>query len=358
MYQYGYPNLQEFLRAGSVKLGQGTIVGFTRGGTGLAIRSPHVASRLGPWSIVHQGPPVHFWRTGPIWKGWLYYIDFTHNQWFRLGGVQGERLLAYGSTDPEDTSRDLLTSSDWEGARDGVDDANLGRMVEWYLPRLKVRATGAWKTRLAEIDAERKLWFTDKSPFPVGQEPLDYLHQPKDGEKLQYHVQIVAADSTRDVEAGKRYMIGLLEEMSPHVRRDDVQVWWHDWPLVKDGRAVANVAVSPSASPAVKEAAAAISGCLVDDTGVVIPLVETDQLAADERAVILVGEAADLPVARLLDEIGLQLDARYPGKGDYRIKRLEDRNIVAILGTDAAGVARGVRNWLVFVNPQGHWLLR
>jgi len=357
MYQYGYPNLQRFLRDGSVELGEGTIIGFTRGGTGLAIRNPHVGSRVGPWSIVHQGPPVHFWRTGPIWKGWLYYIDFTHNQWFRLGGVQGERLLAYGSTDPDDTSVELLTCSDWEGARDGVDDANLGRMVEWYLPRLKERATGAWKERLAEIETERKLWFTDKSPFPIGQKTLDYLHQPKDGERLEYHIQTVAAESTRDIEAGKRYMIGLLREMASYVQRDDVQVWWHDWSLVKNGQPRATVVVSPSASSAVKESAVAISRCVAGDTGIVFPVAEMDVLTSARQPVILVGEAKDRLVADLIEETGLQLDARYPGKGDYRIERLEDRSIVAILGTDAAGVVRGVRNWLAFVNPQGHWLL-
>ncbi|MBC8871548.1 MAG: hypothetical protein H8E44_19155 [Planctomycetes bacterium] len=357
MYQYGYPNLQKFLREGSVKLGDGTIVGFTRGGTGLAIRNPHASSRLGPWSIVHQGPPVHFWRTGPVWKSWLYYLDFTHNQWFRLGGVQGERLLAYGSSDHQDTSADLLTSSDWEGARDGVDDANLGRMVEWYLPRLKTRATGAWKKRLADIAAERQFWFSDKSPFPIGQKPLDYLHEPKDDEKLEYHIQTVAADSTRDIEAGKRHMIKLLREMAPHVRRNDVQVGWHDWPLVRDGQATATVVVSPSASAAIKECAVAISTCVVDDTGIIIPVIESDNLHTVQQPCILVGEAKDPPIAGLVKETGLQLDARYPGNGNYRIKRLKERGIIAILGTDAAGVARGVRNWLAFVNPQGHWLL-
>ena len=357
MYQHGYPNLQKFLREGSVKLGAGTIVGFTRGGTGLAIRNPHIGSRLGPWSILYHGPPVHFWRTGPVWKGWLYYIDFTRNQWFRLGGVQGERLLAYASADPQDVSVDMLTSSDWEGTRDGVDDANLGRMVEWYLPRLKAHATGAWKQRLAEIEAERRLWFTGKSPFPIGQKAMDYLHQPKDDEKLEYHIQTVAADSTRDIEAGKRHIIGLLRQMASHVRQDDIQVWWHDWALVKDGQPVARVVVSPSASPAIKQSATAISNCVVDDTGIVIPLVETDNLSTVQRPIILVGEAADVPVAELVKEMGLQLDGRYPGKGDYRIKRLKDHNTVAILGTDSTGVARGVRNWLTFTNPQGHWLL-
>jgi len=80
-------------------------------------------------------------------------------------------------------------------------------------------------------------------------------------------------------------------------------------------------------------------------------------MQAVQQPVILVGEAKNPSIAALVKETGLQLDARYPGNGDYRIKRLNERGIIAILGTDEAGVARGVRNWLAFVNPKGHWLL-
>ena len=186
MYQYGYPNLQRFLREGFVKLPAHSQVGFTRGGTGLAVRLPHHQSRILGWSVVQQGPPAHFIRTGPIWKGWLYYVDFTAEAWFRLGGVQGERLLAYGSSDPNDTAIDMLTSSDWEGARDGVDDANLARMVEWYLPRLKARAEGEWRQRLEQIEAERTLWFTEKGPLShrPARSPLSSRTQGRPGAGL------------------------------------------------------------------------------------------------------------------------------------------------------------------------------
>ena len=52
MYQYGYPNLQRFLREGSVKLPANSQVGFTRGGTGLAVRrrTTTAASWGGRWS--------------------------------------------------------------------------------------------------------------------------------------------------------------------------------------------------------------------------------------------------------------------------------------------------------------------
>ncbi len=357
MYQYGYPNLQGFLQEGSAELEPGSIVGFTRGGTGLAVRNPHVGSRLGPWSIVHQRPPVHFWRTGPIWKGWLYYVDFTGNQWFRLGGVQGERLLAYGASDTSDLSIDMLTSSDWEGAREGIDDANLARMVEWYLPRMKARAQGAWKQRLAEIEDERELWFTERSPFPIGTRPVDYHHKPKDGDPLEYHIRTVSASATRDLEAAKRYLVGLLEEMQPHARKSDIHVRWHAFDLVAEGAPCATVIVAREAGQAVKQAATSIADRIADVTGIRLPLRETDRPDDVNGVRILVGQAADKPVAELLRAQRWQLDKGYPGRGDYRIKRLPETKTVAVLGVDADGTVRGVKNWMAFLMPEGHWLL-
>ena len=264
MYQYGYPNLQRFVREASVKLAANSQVGFTRGGTGLAVRTPHHQSRILGWSVVQQGPPAHFVRTGPIWKDWLYYVDFTAEAWFRLGGVQGERLLAYGSSDATDMSIDVLTSSDWEGARDGVDDANLARMVEWYLPRLKARAVDAWRERLEQIEAERASWFTDKGPLAIGQREVHYHHEPRDGPVLDYRYLAATAESTQAIENAKRYMLRLLNELAPHVSPADVQVEWHDWVLVPRRSAsvhagpLARIACSQGSCAAVGRAAASM----------------------------------------------------------------------------------------------------
>jgi len=356
MYQYGYPNLQRFLREGSVKLPPGSQVGFTRGGTGLAVRTPHQRSRILGWSVVQQGPPAHFLRTGPIWKGWLYYVDFTAEAWFRLGGVQGERLLAYGSSDPKDLSVDMLTSSDWEGARDGVDDANLARMVEWYLPRLKARAQGAWRARLDAIEAQRALWFTEKSPFPIGTREVHYHHEPKDGPVLDYRYQAATAETTQAIEQAKRYMLGLLREMAAHVTPGDVQVEWHDWALVRDGQSRITVVHSPD-SPAAKKAAAGLVEGVRRRSGVTLPIRPTDDLASVPGPKLLIGLAADKPVQTLAGQIELQLDHRYPGPGRYRIKRLTEKQLIAIAAVDESGLERGVRNWLALVRPLGHWLL-
>ena len=169
---------------------------------------------------------------------------------------------------------------------------------------------------------------------------------------------MVAADSTRHIEAGKRYLIGLLRQMAEHVSDADIQVRWHDWSLVKDGQPTVTVVVSPSASDAVRSCAAAISRCVSANTGIILTLVETDEPSAIQEPLILVGEAKDPLVSGLVEAVDLQLDAQYPGKDNYRIKQLADRRVLAILGTDAAGVARGVRNWLAFVEPEGHWLLQ
>ena len=252
MYQYGYPNLQRFLEEGSVAAGQqpGRLHA-RRHGPGRA-HACTTSSRILGWSVVQQGPPAHFIRTGPIWKGWLYYVDFTAEAWFRLGGVQGERLLAYGSSDLGDTSIDMLTSSDWEGARDGVDDANLARMVQWYLPRLKTRAEGAWRKRLEAIEAEQASWFTEKGPLPIGRREVHYHHEPKDGPTLDYRYLAATAESTQAIETAKRYMLGILKEMAAHVSPADVQVEWHDVVLVRDGQPKITLVHSPG-SPAAKD---------------------------------------------------------------------------------------------------------
>jgi len=358
IYEYGYSNFQRFLREGSVTLPQHSVVGTTRGAHGLVMRQPHHLSRVTGWMVVHQGSPMEFLRGGPIWRGDdSYYVDYDKVSMSIRGGVQGERLLAYGSSDPQDTSVDVLTSSDWEGLRDGVDDANLARMVQWYLPRLKARATGAWQKRLHVIETEISKWFTPESPFPLHEEPVHYKRKPEGSPLLEYHFTIARANSTRDMIIAKRYMIDLLKEMASYTGRQDVQVFWHAWRLVRDGRAVATIVISPDASPTVKRAANHIVNTIATQTGVRLPINETDDFDSLSGTKVLVGEANDKPVTTLAKQLPMQLDVNYPGAGDYRIKRLTDSKTIAILGVDGSGVERGVRNWCAFLNPQGHWLL-
>ena len=85
--------------------------------------------------------------------------------------------------------------------------------------------------------------------------------------------------------------------------------------------------------------------------------IKTDDSAAVPGTKVLVGEARDIPVTTLTTDLALQLDDNYPGAGNYLIKRLPERRTIAILGVDADGVGRGVRNWCAFLKPQGHWLL-
>ena len=87
-----------------------------------------------------------------------------------------------------------------------------------------------------------------------------------------------------------------------------------------------------------------------------LPVRPTDDLASVAGPKLLVGLAADKPVKTLAGRIELQLDDRYPGRGGYRIKRLAEQQLIAIAAVDEAGLARGVRNWLAFVRPLGHWI--
>ncbi|MDP6354931.1 MAG: hypothetical protein QF473_07520, partial [Planctomycetota bacterium] len=96
---------------------------------------------------------------------------------------------------------------------------------------------------------------------------------------------------------------------------------------------------------------------IADVTGIRLPLRETDRPDGVNGIRILVGQAADKPVAELLRAQRWQLDEGYPGKGDYRIMRLPETKTVALLGVDADGTVRGVENWMAFLMPEGHWLL-
>lgn len=87
-----------------------------------------------------------------------------------------------------------------------------------------------------------------------------------------------------------------------------------------------------------------------------LPIRQTDDLNAVAGQKLLVGLASDKLVQVLVGQIELQLDERYPGDARYRIKRLPDRQLIAIAAVDEAGLARGVRNWLAFLRATGHWL--
>ena len=71
---------------------------------------------------------------------------------------------------------------------------------------------------------------------------------------MDYRYLAATAESTQAIETAKRYMLGILQEMAPHVSPPDVQVEWHDWVLVRDGQPKITLVHSPG-SPAAKEAA-------------------------------------------------------------------------------------------------------
>ena len=154
---------------------------------------------------------------------------------------------------------------------------------------------------------------------------------------LDYRYLAATAESTQAIETAKRYLLGILQEMAPHVSPPDVQVEWHDWVLVRDGQPQITLVHSPG-SPAAKQAAQQLVEHLRRCCGVTLPIQPTDDVSSVPGPKLLVGLAADKPVKTLAEQIELQLDDRYPGQGGYRIKRLADQRLIAIAAVNEAGL--------------------
>jgi hypothetical protein len=132
IYSIGLPNFIKFWKQGKLKTHLRTLVGIPYSGCGYALRDPYPIGRNLAWNVIYYGEPVEFIRVGPIWKESYYYVDFDAGATSRPEGVEGERLFAYGGANRMDADTPIRSSSYREGARDGVDDANLARILEWY----------------------------------------------------------------------------------------------------------------------------------------------------------------------------------------------------------------------------------
>lgn len=383
MYSIMLPNFLSFLREGSVCLLPRASVGMTRGGCGFDLRNPFNQSRTLAWEMVHYGEPVNFLRTGPFWKEWLYYVDYDRSKSNRPDGVEGERLLAYGSSDPQNPDIPMLSSSDWEASREGVDDVNLVRILEWYLNNLK---GGGWfntrQQRLTQaIRNDMATWFQteeakidattgfdggrltgEQAIMAAGSEASDLVGFKIQRKKFDhgdnhYEYDMLVPPPTATLEALKRRVLDHLESLLPYAGKVRGSLNWHDWELAVDGRSRACLVLPEGASASVRKAAEqllehchALSGCTPE------LLDASAWRKRSNRVNLVIGQASDAPVRDLLTAKGWTADAGYPGTGNYLIKRDQTDNLLLIVGVDEAGLLLGLRNFVVFLDGRGAWL--
>ena len=381
MYSIMVPNLFKFMREGSVALPPHATVGLTRGGSGHALRNPFNRSRTKAWELVYYGQPLSFIKMGPIWKEWRYYEgDIYGNH-----GSEGSRLIAYGSADPFAGSVPLLSSSDWESAREGVDDVNLVRILEWYLDYFETKSSFNMhlKRLIAAIRDDMRGWFVpeggsasetsgfdgerlreaeelkskgmtppEKPGFLVRQKRFD--NAPRGN---HYRYESLLPPPTPTLEALKKRVLDHLESLRPYVSEVGGSLLWHDWTLVENGKRCFELLTAPGSerlTTAVAEFAARceeISGCR--------PAIR-ESAAWDQqrqRISLLLGTSEDPTIQRLLREMGRTVDNTYPGPGSYLILRQPQHNTILVVGTDEPGLLLGLKNFAVFLEGRGRWLL-
>ena len=348
MYPIMFSKFLRFARAGSIEMHPRARIGITRGGCGFALRNPYNKARALGWQLIYYGEPVSFLCTGPLWKQWLYYVDFDRDS-NRPEGVEGERLLAFGSSDPNDEATALLSSSDWEGARDGVDDANIARILEWYLKALAPRSKGIPRLAgiLGRIRNDKARWFGEESPIGFGLEPAQYRHKD-----LSYdYVKLVPPSST-GIEMAKKRMLDCLEELAPYAGEVSGSLYWHKWELVSKGKVKSSVVIPDGADPRLH---AAVEEFLRECRQLCGKAPALRRSQAPEVSIV-VGTSADPLVREIMAARGWRADSTYPGVGSYLIKRDKEAGLLLVVGTDLEGTILGLRNFSVFLQGRGRWL--
>ena len=337
MYSIMMPKFFGFLREGSVRLRPDARIGQTRGGSGYLHRSPYNRSRRLCWDVWHNG--ASFLRTGPLFKGWLYYLNYE--KYIRDEGVAGERLVAYSSADSTDLTAPLLPSPDWEAARDGADDVNLMQVLEWYVAALRESGDAPGEL-LDEIQAEIDRFVGADSPFNLHPEPKHY--EVRD---LKYDYTAVADATTADLTRAKRRVLELLERIQPHAQAIKPSVTWHKVALAQAGQPTGPI----HCSAACREAADELAAWLLRRTGIRFPVAVG--LASGEPGIYL-GTSADEELATLLERRGWELRQGQRRPGSYVI--LTDAACVVVIGGDEAGLGVGLAAFEAFASPRGHWL--
>ena len=340
MYGIMMPNFHRFIAEGAVTLRDEALIGLTRGGYGFMHRwSPDII-RCYAWDAWRNG--ATFLRTGPLWKGWIYYLNY--DLFIRDEGIGGERLMAYSSADPDDLGAPLLPSPDWNAARDGCDDISLVMVLQWYLEHLAQREAAPAQL-LADINAELAGFIGENSPYNMHLTPRQYRHAD-----MEYDYSVLEEASSGDMHQARRRVLEMLVSLAPYVDAAMVSMDWHEIPLAREGRPLGAVRAPAMHAETAKNVAFAVQ----QRTGLVFPVVE--DIVGNDGGIVLC-TVNDEAAGALLASRGWSLPVNQPGPGSYVIFTCMQTSTVAVVGGDEAGLAAGAQALTASVSPRGHWLV-
>lgn len=165
------PELKRLIDTGKIKLAQDTSCGFYIGSTPETRRPAEYGRSYGRY-FFNLGQNFTYAHVGPFWKDWLYY---GHSPLF---GVWGQRLFAFGDSE----EKTLLNCAFVEGVRDGLDDANLFYILEYY--RNKLASVKEAEAAVGRIDAAKARWIKELAFInhkrQSGDKPYEYVKVGKD----------------------------------------------------------------------------------------------------------------------------------------------------------------------------------
>jgi hypothetical protein len=274
--------------------------------------------------------------------------------------VEGERLFAYGGANRMDADTPIRSSSYWEGARDGVDDANLARILEWYQKKLTPLAKN--NPELAKalkcVEADKATWFENDSPdgFKVLKKHF-LLDRKPPAYRCDYDYFSVIPPSSSAIELMKKRILDDLELLRPYVDEVAGSLFWHDWKLVTNGKVVSRIIVPTTVDGEVEKALSRFSDKCEKLCGEKIPVDKKSSLEKNsKKSTIVIGTSKDPLVASILKARGWSADDKYPGPGNYLIKRSKKDNLLLVVGTDEKGLVLGLKNFSVFLRGEGMWM--
>lgn len=329
----------EGVRAGTLKVRPDAIIG-TYGageGRGTEIRKAPGRSRFLGWESWLLG--IRNCAPNPYFKGWLYYVDYRSKDY----GLGGERFVAF--QDKDDPAAPLINSPFLEGIREGMEEGNLCAILSWYLDHMPASAvTASVRGRLQRV---------------LAPDPAALLPWRETDERNGLRSVVIQGDSAA-YRTAKREVLACLDAL-----RDEAlatvqpRLYWHDLPLLREGRARA--AIYAAGAPP-KELVETIRGLCGEDLPV---LIDADALDDRYPVAIVVGNAAQNPLTQALLTQLNETDATddYPGPGRYFIKELPrpgmaGGTVLLIAGPDEAGTAKGLRMFSRFLHAEGAWLVR
>lgn len=330
------------MREGKFSIAPGAIIGTYGAGEGRGSehRKPLGMSRMLGWESWMWG--VQDCAVNPYFKSWLYYVDYGDRG--QAGGAAGERFVSF--LDVSDPSAPIADCPFWDGVREGMEEGNLAAILSWYLDRME-KAGGVAAAKVASVRSDLA--------HVVGNSP-DALVRWEDAVSYGTNRVRKITAVNEDFRKAKRRVLELLDALRVEARAAvKSSLSWNDVPLVVEGTVRATCFTGEvDAEPILEKAR--------DLVGAEVPVVKgASALPTAPGTLVVVGNAKQNPLTRLVLERFKSGDAGTDGSGSWYLREFDDKaagqRFVVVAGVDAEATRKAVGFFCRFLRSEGAWLM-